>query len=529
MSHIFTRRLSALSRLPASHTSLFHHGLEKEALRVNPELALSQTPHPPALGAALTHPSITVDYSEAMLEFVTGVHATPEQTLAELAELHMVAQSSLSEGELLWPTSMPAVLHGDEQVPVAQFGNSNAGQFKHIYRLGLGHRYGRAMQTIAGIHYNLSLDDQFWQALQQADQSQTLSLQAFKDQGYFSLIRNYRRYAWLISYLLGASPAMDKSFFNGKEPAGLQSLDKHTLYLPWATSLRMSDLGYTSSAQASLPMPYNALDTYISTLRQATSTPYLPYQSIGIQQDGSYRQLNSHLLQIENEFYSIIRPKRVMQSGEKPTDALEARGVEYLEVRNLDINPLLPLGMDTEQAYFLDTFLIYCLLQGSPALTDSEYQQTLHNFALSVKEGRRPGLMLIDGDQSRSLQDWGQALLKAMQPVADWLDSLHGHNRFSGSLVQQKNNLTNPELTPSAQILKKLQQGQSFRDFSASQARDFTQHHLAQPLAIERQALYARLAEQSHQQQATIEASDTQDFASYLHNYFASPLLEPAA
>ncbi len=159
-----------------------------------------------------------------------------------------------------------------------------------------------------------------------------------------------------------------------------QTLGKGSLYLPYATSLRMSDLGYTNSAQSSLNISYNNLPDYIQGLRQAISTPSAEYASIGIKVDGEYQQLNSNILQIENEFYSTIRPKRTTQSGERPTCALKRRGVEYIEVRALDVNPFSAVGINAEQMRFLDLFLIYCLLEQSPDLSAEEQTVTRAKF-----------------------------------------------------------------------------------------------------------------------------------------------------
>ncbi len=504
------------------------HGIEKESLRVTPTLRLSQQPHPQGLGSALTHPYITTDYSEALLEFVTPVYNNPDDALHMLTELHCETLHKMPNGEFIWNTSMPAVLEGDAHIPVANYGTSNTGYMKHVYRLGLSHRYGKAMQTIAGIHYNVSLPETFWGIIRQADEGidgygSALSAQDYQSACYFAMIRNFRRYAWLLSYLFGASPAVDSSFLTGNTRHGLEQLDEDTWYAPWATSLRMSDLGYTSDAQTSLHICYNTLDEYTESLWRAIHTPYPAYEKVGVKDsDGNYLQLNTNLLQIENEYYSIVRPKRVIRSGEKPIMALKERGVEYIEVRCLDINPLLPLGIDGAQSRFLDIFLLYCALQESPDITPLEYQAIAQNFDRSVREGRRPGLELIDGANTRTLVAWGQELCEQLQPVADLLDQEHGTSLYSAALKQEQAKLADVSLTPSAIILAKLQAGESFREFSANCSRQHSAQLKNTSMDANRQAYFDEVAATSLRTQALKERSDTMDFSTFLQDYFSS-------
>ncbi|MEP6588555.1 MAG: glutamate--cysteine ligase, partial [Polaromonas sp.] len=290
-------------------------GIEKESLRAQPNGALALTPHPAALGSALTHPSITTDFSESQVELVTSAHASPEAALEELTQLHQFTYRALQENgdEMLWVSSMPCDLPTDETIPLARFGSSNIGRAKSVYRMGLGHRYGRRMQTISGIHYN-------W------------SLPGVSSEQYFSLIRNFRRHAFVLLYLFGASPAVCSTFVAGRQHE-LQQLADSTMYMPHGTSLRMGRLGYQSDAQASLAVSYNSLEGYAASLQDALTRPYPAYEAVGIRNPGGdYNQLATTLLQIENEFYGTIRPKRVIRPGERPLHALRERGVEYIEV-----------------------------------------------------------------------------------------------------------------------------------------------------------------------------------------------------
>ncbi|HEY0879228.1 MAG TPA: glutamate--cysteine ligase, partial [Zeimonas sp.] len=389
-------RLRALS--PQVLRSL-RRGIEKESLRTRRDGRLADTPHPPELGSALTHPNITTDFSEAQLELITGVHRDVDACLDELIELHQFVYRHIGD-EILWSASMPCGLPDDDAIPLARYGNSNVGRAKTVYRQGLSHRYGRRMQTISGIHYNFSLPDEGWAALQRADRSDE-SERDYRDAAYFALIRNFRRHSWLLLYLFGASPAVCSSFLDG-HPHALQPLGSGTLYLPHATSLRMGPLGYQSDAQASLAVSFNCFESYAASLSKALSEPYPAYERIGVHDgNGLYRQLATTLLQIENEFYGTIRPKRSIRRSERPLRALAERGVEYVEVRCLDIDPFFAVGIGAQTLRFLDVFLLHCLLAGSPPDTPQEVAAISQNQHLVAQRGREPGIALHDGAGER--------------------------------------------------------------------------------------------------------------------------------
>ncbi|MDO6680755.1 glutamate--cysteine ligase [Oceanobacter sp. 5_MG-2023] len=493
-------------------------GIEKEGLRCNNDGIISQKPHPTGLGSTLTHPSITTDYSEALLEFITPVYRSGHEAIACLDVAHRFAFSQM-DAELIWPSSMPCILEGEMSIPIATYGSSNLGQLKHVYRHGLWHRYGRTMQCIAGIHYNFSLPDELWPILKALDNQPDESLQDFISRRYFGLIRNFRRYSWLLLYLFGASPAVCSSFLAGREH-NLDTLHKHTLYLPYATSLRMSDLGYQNNAQSSLRVCYNSVENYVETLGDAINVQVDDYEKLGVQdQHGVYQQLNTHLLQIENEFYSDIRPKRIAKNDEKPLEALNTFGVEYIEVRNTDLNPFMPVGIDVPQTTFMDLFLCYCLLQSSDTIEDDEYLQIQTNQQRTVMRGREPGLTLLSQGQERNLQQWGLALLDDMQALAQQMDSANQHSFHIDSLGQQRLKLADAAHTPSAKVLAALQEQKlEFSEFTLQQAR---QHRkaLSQPLAPEVHRHWQALARQSLQEQAQIEASDTLSFEDFLADY----------
>ncbi|MCW3149308.1 glutamate--cysteine ligase [Stutzerimonas stutzeri] len=519
MSDILSHRLALLAEHPnLPLLSQCLHGIERECLRVDANGQLAHTTHPRALGSALTHPQITTDYSEALLEFITGTAADPAQTLAELEAIHRFTYTKL-DGEYLWSPSMPCPLPDEADIPIAEYGSSNIGRLKHVYRQGLALRYGKTMQCIAGIHYNFSLPEALWPLLQQAEGDHS-ARQDYQSARYIGLIRNFRRYSWLLMYLFGASPALDAGFLRGRAQ-GLEQLDTDTLYLPYATSLRMSDLGYQNNAQAGLTPCYDDLPSYTESLYRAVSTPYGPYEAMGIKDAaGNWQQLNTNVLQIENEYYSNIRPKRVTATGERPLQALRARGIQYIEVRCLDINPYLPLGIDLEEARFLDAFLLFCALKNSPCLIEGECGAATDNFLKVVKEGRRPGLELRRSGRSIPLVDWAASLLEEIGTVADLLDRAHDGQQHAQAIAAQQAKVADSRLTPSARVLDELQRtGESFRQFAMRQTLNHAEHFRGQPLPAETVAAFETAARQSLEQQAAMEAADTLDFDSFVAEY----------
>jgi glutamate--cysteine ligase len=501
-------------------------GLEKESLRITPEGTLAKTPHSRALGSALTHPKITTDYSEALLEFITSPFNDTKNLLDELNRIHGYTYAQIhSQNEILWPGSMPCKLGTDEDIPVAQYGSSNSGKMKTVYRLGLGHRYGRSMQTIAGIHYNFSLPDSFWEALKTLHQPDSdESLQDFKTRGYFALIRNFRRYYWLLIYLFGASPAVCSCFVeNRQHQLKPFTYAEHTHYLPYATSLRMGDLGYQSDAQKKLVVNYNNIQDYLRTLCHAITETHPAYAAIGAKdQQGNNQQLSDSLLQIENEFYSSIRPKRTTQRGETALQALRLRGVEYIEVRCVDLNPYEPLGITETQMQLMDAFLLYCILSPSPATDDKEFYQGQENQRRIVNKGREPNLQLQRGDSEVSMKDWALEILQACLQCADLLDQSSQAKPYQSAVKTQIEKIHRPELTPSAKILREMQeQKKSFYEFTYGLAKQHADYFLQQPLSDELLQEYSALAEESLKEQAALEENQTMSFDEYLQRYFA--------
>ncbi|MBM4220829.1 MAG: glutamate--cysteine ligase, partial [Gammaproteobacteria bacterium] len=348
-----------------------------------------------------------------------------------------------------------------------------------------------------------------------------VELQDFRSAAYLAAVRNVRRLDWLLLYLFGASPALCKSFVQGRE-SGLDELDTATLYGPWATSLRMSDLGYRNDAQANLVVSANSLDEYIRDLSQATKLPRSEFARIGVKVDGEYRQLNANQLQIENEFYSTIRPKRVIRPGERPTAALRRGGVQYIELRALDISPSDPVGLNQRQLRFLEVFLIYCLLLESPPISATEQECIDRNHGLVARRGREPGLHLRRGEGEIPLQAWGTAICKEMAAVARLLDP-DGRQGHVEAIRHHARALDDPSQTPSAALIAELRERrQSLAAYGLDLAHRTREYFLslAPGLNQHREVLVTE-ARESLLRQAQMEAGDVLDFDEYLARYLA--------
>jgi glutamate--cysteine ligase len=525
IDRVFERRLAGL--VNARERDVLRGGLkgvEKESLRVTPEGGIAHTAHPQSLGSALTNDIITTDYSEALIELVTPTFTQSWELLQYLCDLHQFVYRHLGD-ELLWATSMPCALQGDADIPIARYGRSNIGKLKEVYREGLGHRYGRMMQAISGVHFNYSFPQSFWPVLAELLESRDAG-QDFVSDRYFALLRNYRRYGWLILYLFGNSPMLCKSFLQGR-PHTLKELTRGTLFEPYATSLRMSDLGYRNKNQAGVEISVNSLQEYLRDLSHAITIPSAEYERIGVKVDGpngvEYRQLNANLLQIENEYYSFIRPKRIARSGERPTHALKRAGVQYVEVRALDVSAFDPVGVNQNKLRFVEAFLALCVIKESKSIDANEQAVLDQNHAIVAHRGREPGLQLVRDGRNVSLRNWALELLDEMRGICELLDQGERDRPYIAALDVQSAKLYDVSLTPAARTLKELEaSGESFFEFALRMSRAHKSYFVdLYPPNEQQLAAFDQEARASLERQAAIERADTLSFDQYLANYLA--------
>ena len=520
MSFNFQQRLSIIAQQSDALVG-FGRGIEREALRVKPSGKLSEEGHPHAFGSALSHDSITTDYAESLLEFITPVAKNVDELFDYLNDIHHYAAKHLENDETLWPISMPCYVESEDKIELAQYGQSNVGKMKTAYRQGLKNRYGSMMQIISGVHYNFSLPASFWETWKEINQSELVGSDA-QSAGYLGLVRNYFRYGWVIPYLFGASPALCQSFLQGKETnLNFKKVAKGTIYLPYATSLRLSDLGYTSSSQSSLNICYNSVENYIASVKGALNKKAPEFKDLGVKKGADYVQLNDNVLQIENELYASIRPKRVQQNGETPSQALNARGIEYIEIRSLDVNPFSKVGITEEQVNFLDLFLTWCAIKPSAEISSVQSKHFSANLNAIVTQGRDPALQLeIDG-KTNSVAQWGEWLTNELKELAVVLDKSGKEERYKEAITHIAPRFNTPELTSSARILSQIIEKNSDNGpLALALSKQYKQELIAQPYQTWSEQYFESQKIDSINKQLQIERSDALNFDEYLTEYF---------
>ncbi|MEI8644986.1 glutamate--cysteine ligase [Pseudoalteromonas sp. Hal040] len=521
IKHDLNKTLEALTAQFPNAINGIKRGIEREALRIKPSGVISQQGHPQGVGSALTNDHVTTDFSESLLEFITPVSTSAEQTLAQLKDLQKFTLSHMGD-ELLWPISMPCFIEHQDDIVLAQFGDSNIGRMKTLYREGLKNRYGSMMQAIAGVHFNISFPESLWQSLYSLNGSEGTLADSISS-GYLGLIRNFKRELWLISFLFGASPALCNSFLQGRETdLPFKKLGKGTLYLEVGTALRLGNLGYTNSAQSSLRVMYNSLEEYVAGLKEAIHTSSDIYSHIDDYTSAEPKQLNKNILQIENEFYSPIRPKRNAASGETPTDALLRGGIEYIEVRALDVNPFSETGIDLQQIRFLDVFLTYCLLNDSPEMDWQEQKLSTTNLDAVVNEGRDPELTLNKQGSMVRLTDWAGAIFNDLTAVARYMDSAYGVNYYSETIAELATWVNSPTKTFSGRYVGALaSKNQDNGHFALALAEQYKQNHLDAEYQFYDHAFLTKQASDSVLKEREVKAADSVSFTAFLDDYFA--------
>lgn len=493
-------------------------GLEKEGLRVISSGNMAADQHPKSLGSKLTNDFITTDYSESLLELITPPIIDSEKAMTWLENIHKFTYNKINDSNLIWPSSMPCEILSNDEIKVADYGKSNIGKLKTVYRVGLGHRYGKEMQVIAGLHYNTSFSREFW-ALLHKEESSDEELKDFINRRYFDAIRNFKKYSWLLIYLFGASPVIDKSFLKNKKHE-LKELNSSDFYLPYATSLRMGGLGYTNSNQSEIFVCFNKLSSYIESLNCASITPSSTYEQIGMMKDGKYKQLSTSHLQVENEFYSTIRPKRVPGNDQSVIQALKEEGIEYLELRLLDINPFAPVGIDLDQMNFLDAFILFCLLENSPLCTKESHLEDEYNKSAIVDKGRDPKLLLKKDNQDISVKDWSLEVFSKIKMVAKLIDDANGDSKVEQSCSLEEKKAIDSSLTPSAKVLAELtNKNITFKEFNLELSKNHKNFFSSMKFTSKVMELLEESIPSSINKQKSIEDSEELEFSEYLSKY----------
>ena len=438
-------------------------GIERESLRVDHKGRISQKNHPENLGSSLTSNDITTDFAEALIEFVTPTFESAEALHKHLNLLHRFLYTEMDK-EILWNFSMPCSFQNEQEIRIAEYGESNSGMLKHIYRKGLRLRYGSIMQCVSGIHYNFSISHGSWKTL-----NENLN-QEFVNERYLGAIRNIKRNFWFLLERLGASPIANESYLYGRE----HTLDKHNeddLFLPNATSLRMSEVGYQSSIQDSLEISYNNLNEFIDAIVRGIKTPVKDFENIGLfDTDGVAQQISTGILQIENELYDIIRPKRVGPSGSRPATLLKESGIEYLELRGIDVNPFIPEGIDANKIKLLDIYIIHSLISESPFISRDEIEEIKVNQRVMVRNGRAKDVRLIRNGVLVPLSEIRNVYLDELEQTAKALEE------YSEGYLNAFNSEMSLDLLPSEKIMQEVELSNlSFQDYGLEHSKKIAQ------------------------------------------------------
>jgi glutamate--cysteine ligase len=310
------------------------------------------------------------------------------------------------------------------------------------------------MQCVSGIHYNFSIDEKSYCDLLGSAYSQEAV-----DNLYLGLIRNFKRNFWFILAQLGASPVADKSYVLERDH-NLEKLNANDVFLPEATSLRMSNIGYQSPIQTSLGIRYNSLDGFIESVKKGIKMSHIEFNRLGLFDDGGNRQqISDGIIQIENELYDTIRPKRTSPNGLRPANALKEHGIEYVEIRGVDISPNALGGISKDQMHFLDLFLIHCFITRSSELTDKENIRLQKNHTDMVSSGQNNSTVIsYKGKEISS----GEAMVDLINELSLLAKTLDGDTKTYGNALRAITTNKNQ----SAAIFSSLAEGKDFHDIA---------------------------------------------------------------
>ncbi|WP_017473854.1 glutamate--cysteine ligase [Amphibacillus jilinensis] len=455
-------------------------GIERETQRITADGHIALTDHPAIFGNKRMNNQITVDFAENQLEFVTRPHPSIDLLYAELKEISLIADQGIGD-QRMWPMSMPPRLPREQAIPIAKFDHSSEGQAKEVYRKGLALRYGKKLQMISGIHYNYSLGNHLLQLLHQHFHQEE-DMTAFKNKVYMKISRNFIKYRWLLIYLFGASPVADQSYDSviekelQKVSEGCEDLrQEKQLFKKCATSLRASRFGYSTEIQEQYQVSYNSLAAYIQDIKKLLSTESEQYRQYGVERDGERVQLNTSIIQNENEFYAPVRFKSKVKDNQSQIEALEQRGIDYIEIRLLDINPFSKWGVCKTQIDFVHLFVLFCLFEDSNPTSNQALMRASKNHQLVALLGRLPYLRLLKSeDQQIELKEWGEAIFAKLYQIAELIDHANRSDRFRCVVAKERDKLHNRLLLPAEKIVNEMKQRQeSYIDFGLRLANQY--------------------------------------------------------
>ena len=409
-------RLDELKNNGFFNSLVIKRGIEKEFFRVDSRGYISQKSHPGSLGSSLKNKYITTDFAEAQVELVTPTFEDVDELYDFLYSLHVFVANNLEDGEMLWPFSMPPKIEDESKINLGYYHQSGIGLLKHVYRKGLKVRYGATMQCVSGMHYNFSVNQDSISILKKCFNQKDFN------EAYLGLVRNFKRLYWYVLCEFGQTNVVDKSFVKNRSH-NLEELNKDDMYLEHATSLRMSEIGYQSEAQKSLDIKYNSLTSFLEKIKAAITVPHKEFQEKGLKDPSDeYHQISDGVIQIENEYYDSIRPKRSSSDNMRPYYLLKNFGIEYLEIRGVDISPSDITGMSKHHIRFLDLILIYCLVLPSPKITEEEKEIIDSNEFISIYNGRNNKAKVCINRNKININEARAGILEDLKKVADFMN-----------------------------------------------------------------------------------------------------------
>lgn len=401
-------------------------GLEKENVRVTEDGKLALTPHPKAFGDKDRNPYIKTDFSESQLEMVTPVCNTIEDVYSFISNLNKVVSLELiKNGEYLWPQSNPPILPNEDEIPIAKLANKE----DELYRENLSKRYGKKKQVISGIHYNFSFKEEFMQLLYKELKVKE-DFRTFKDNMYLRMTRNFQKYNWLLIYLTGASPVFHESYMDEIKENG-DKLDCDSYYIKGDTSLRNSYYGYKNKKD--FCVSYNSIEQYANDIRNL---------------------VNDKEIQSAKEYYNPIRLKSLGSSD--MIGNLLTKGIDYLEVRLLDLNPLNLQGISKETLYLVHLFMIYTLLKENHSITCKDQKEFFKNYEIVAVSGRNENTVIYENGVPVLLKDKGRELLEEMNEIIDLLFS--NNREFKEVIENSLEKINNSKNTFSEELLEDIKE-----------------------------------------------------------------------
>ncbi len=444
-------RLNQLKSNKFFNNLVIKRGIEKEFFRIDSNGFISKKPHPESLGSSLKNKYITTDFAEAQVELVTPTFENVDELYDFLFSLHVFVANNIEDDEMLWPFSMPPKIKDESKINLGYYHDSGIGLLKHVYRKGLKVRYGPTMQCVSGMHYNFSINQDSISVISDSSNQKDFN------EVYLGLIRNFKRMYWYVLCEFGHTNVVDKSFVKNRNH-NLKELNENDMYLEYATSLRMSEIGYQSKAQKSLDIKYNSLESFLNKIKSAITVPYAEFEEKGLKDlSGEYHQISNGVIQIENEYYDSIRPKRSSSDDIRPYDLLKNFGIEYLEIRGVDISPSDITGMSKHHIRFLDLILIYCLILPSPRITQEEKEVIDSNEFISIYNGRNEKTEVCIEGNKVNINKAREEILQDLIKVADFMnDSESFHEAINHVTTLSKGSL--PESSFHKDGLKKAKE-----------------------------------------------------------------------